>query len=218
MSAVTRSELFGLLEDPSTRETVKRLLDLPTEPVAEAVQELRGAVKELAVAQARTDRTVKELATEVKELATEVKELAAAQARTDQSVFALRREVGTLSDNVGFGLEELASIVLPAWLEREEGVTARHFNRRFFQTADGEEEIDVYADGDRAGTVVPVVVEVKSRIYSGDVKKYAVKLARIAEGLPYKPLGLMFGFVVHPAANDVARELGLRLVASRPSV
>jgi hypothetical protein len=232
MASVTRNELFGLFEEPENRETIKRLLGLPTEPVADALREVRDSIQELAAAQARTGQAVADLSAEVKnlaaaqartdqsvaELSADVKELAAAQARTDQNVFALRRDVGALSDNVGFGLEELAAIVLPAWLEREEGVTVRRITRRFFQTADGEEEVDVYADGDRAGTVVPVVGEVKSRIYSGDVKKYAVKLARIAEAMPQKPLGLMFGFVVHPAANEVARELGLRLVASRPSI
>jgi hypothetical protein len=123
------------------------------------------------------------------------------------------------------GLSKLAHVlivvhcgsVLPAWLEREEGIVVERFTRRYFHTAQGEEEVDVYPEGDRTGTTVAVIGEMKSRIYSADVKKYALKFARIAETLPAKPLGLMFGFVVHPAANDVARELGRQLVASRPS-
>jgi tetratricopeptide (TPR) repeat protein len=292
MNAVTVDDLLALLAEPRAREAVKRALDLPSEPVAEALRELREQVRLLAVqtdegfqkvaaaqdrtdqaigrleaaqertdqaigrleaaqertdqaigrleaaqertdrsigrleaAQERTDEAVRDLAlrTGRLEAAQErtddaVRELAAAQARTDQSIQGLRRDVGALSDNMGFGLEELASLVLPAWLEREEGVTVQRIARRYFHTAAGEEEVDLYADGDRAGTPVPVVGEVKSRIYSGDVKKYAVRLARIAESLPHEPLALMLGFVVHPAATDVARELGIRVLATRPSV
>jgi prefoldin subunit 5 len=246
MAPVTAPELLHLLEEPATRENVKRLLGLPTEAVAEALDGMREGMRDLSTAQARTDASLAELSREVTglskevtglskevtrlaeaqartdaslaELSKEVGELAQAQARTDQSIHALRHEVGALSDNVGFGLEELASILLPGWLEREEGVTVRRLGRRHFQTSAGDEEVDVYADGDRAGAVVPVIGEVKSRIYSGDVKKYAAKVERIAETLLQKPLGVMFGFVVHPAANDVARELGLRLIASRPTI
>lgn len=267
MTLVTRNELFSLLEEPETRATVKRLLDLPPEPVAGELRELRSDIRELIRGQARTDQSVQELMLAVKDLTAaqartddstktlfaaqartdesirelsaaqartdesikelssaqartdeSIKELSAAQARTDHNVHALRREVGALSDNVGYGLEELAALLLPEWLEREEGVTVQGFMRRFFPTAEGEEEVDLYADGDRAGTFVPVVGEVKSRIYSGDVKKFAVKLRRVAEALPQRPVGLMLGFVVHPAAKDVAREVGVHVLASRPSM
>jgi hypothetical protein len=206
--------------------------DATVKELAAAQARTDATVKELAAAQARTDATVKELAAEVKELAAaqartdatvkelaaEVKELAAAQARTDRSVADLRKEVGKLSDNVGFGLEELAALVLPGALERDDGVQAGRFVRRFFQTEVGDEEVDLYAEASRQGSSVVVVGEVKSRIYAGDVQKFSAKLARLAPGLPAEPFAVMFGFVVHPAAQQMAQRLGVRVLASRPSI
>jgi outer membrane murein-binding lipoprotein Lpp len=235
---VTSAELLGLLSEPATRETLQRLLGLPTESVAEALRELAAAgartdarldrltetVDRLAERVDRLAETVGRLAERVDRLEAAVERLAEAQLRTEAAVERLargqdelRRAVGTLSDNVGFGLEELAAIVLPGVLEREERLRVDHFIRRFMTTEVGEEEIDLFAEAERDGGVVPIVGEVKSRIYTGDVRKFFQKLQRIAAGLPSKPVGVMFGFVVHPAANDAARELGVHVVASRPA-
>jgi hypothetical protein len=48
--------------------------------------------------------------------------------------------------------------------------------------------------------------------------KFAAKLERISAALPAPALPVMFGFVVHPAAGDAGRVLGVRVVAARPSV
>jgi hypothetical protein len=180
-------------------------------------------VKELAAAQARTDATVKELAAEVKGLAAAqartdatVKELAAAQARTEHSLLDLRRAVGSLSDNVGFGLEELATIVLPALLEQEEGIRVERFTRRFLLTPAGEEVVDLYAEARRNGEVLVVVGEVKSRIYEAEVRRFAAKISRLQAVLPGRALPVLFGFVVHPSARAAASSSGIRVVASRP--
>jgi hypothetical protein len=47
------------------------------------------------------------------ELKSIVQELAEAQRRTEIQVQSLARNVGRLSDNVGFGLEDIARVVLP---------------------------------------------------------------------------------------------------------
>ncbi|MDY0000248.1 MAG: hypothetical protein RBU30_03020, partial [Polyangia bacterium] len=134
----------------------------------------------------------------------------------------LRQTVGALSDNVGFGLEELASIVLPGVLAKEAGVTVKGgFVRRFVQTKLGEEELDLFSEGDRGGEAVAIVGEVKSRIYEADARRFAAKAARVAEALeatlgPLPLVSILFGFVVHPSAQQAAKDLDLLLVASRP--
>ncbi len=173
------------------------------------VRELAVEVKELAVAQARTDAAVRELAVEVKELSAAVHELAAAQARTD-------RAVGALSDNVGFGLEDLAGIVVPDVLLRKERIEGLTFRRRFVLTEAGEVEIDLYSEGTRAGSPVTVVGEVKSRIYPREVEGFSRKLASLAPALAAPVVPFLFGFVVHPSARPVAERLGIHVVASRP--
>lgn len=217
-------DLLRTLDDPAVRRGVQQALGLPSEPVAEALRELGERVTKLAEAQARTDASVRELAQAqartdlaLAALADEVGALARAQARTEEALGALRREVGALSDNVGFGLEELAAIVLPGVLASEERVrVAGPFRRRFLLTASGEEEVDLYGDGERDGEPVVVVGEVKARIYEAEVKRFAAKMGRLAAGLPAKPVPVLFGFVVHPSAHRAAAELGVRVVASRP--
>jgi hypothetical protein len=129
----------------------------------------------------------------------------------------VRKALGALSDNVGFGLEELAAIVLPGVLEREAGVRVGGFERRFLQTEEGEEEIDLFAGGVRQSERVTVVGEVKSRIYRGEVERFARKAGRVAQRLPEPIVAVMFGFVVHPSAREAAERLGVRVVASRPA-
>jgi hypothetical protein len=220
---MTGAEMVLALQEPGTRRAVQQALGLPAEPVAEAL-------RALAASQARTDATVmelgatvKELAAEVKELGAAVKELAAAQARTDAAVARLteamqelRRSVGALSDNVGFGLEELAAIVLPGVLEREQGVLASGFERRFVETAAGEEDLDLYGPAERDGRPVTVVGEVKSRIYERDVKAFAAKAERVARALTVTAVPVMFGFVIHPSARQASAAHGVVVVASRP--
>jgi hypothetical protein len=230
---VTGVEMLSVLQDPAVREGVKRALDLPTEPVAQALRDMAAAqartdasVEKLAAAQARTDARLDRLADSVErlaeaqartdatvqELAAEIKELAAAQTRTERAVLELRQAVGSLSDNVGFSLEELAGIVLPAVLEREHGVTVERFARRFIPTAQGDEEVDLYADARRHDREVVVVGEIKSRIYPNDVRDFARKLERLAPVLPAEAVPVLFGFMVHPRANREARERGILAV------
>jgi hypothetical protein len=199
---LTAQELLSLLQEPTVRRSVQQVLGLPSEPVAEAL-------RELAAAQARTDASVKELA--AAQARTE-----AAQTRTESSLLELRRAVGALSDNVGFGLEELAAIVLPGVLEREEGIRVERFSRRFLSPATGEEEVDLYAEGERGGRTVVVVGEVKSRIYEAEVRRFAAKAARLQPALPGDAVAVLFGFVIHPSARQAAQSLGVRVVASRP--
>jgi hypothetical protein len=208
--------------DASVKElaAAQRRTDASVKDLAWSHQQTDAALKELAWSHGQTDATVKALAMEVKDLTGEVKDLShevTELVESQRTGFAeLRRAVGALSDNVGFGLEELAAIVLPGVLEREERVQVDRFTRRVVGTDAGEEEIDVFGEGERDGTSVPIVGEVKSRIYSGDVRKFAAKLERIGRSFSSPPLGLMFGFMVHPAANDAALALGIRVVASRP--
>jgi hypothetical protein len=205
---MTGAELLMALQDPAIRAGVQQALGLPSEPVA-------ASLAELAAAQARTEGTVKELATEVKELATEVKELARSQVRVEAGLLAVRKELGALADNVGLGLEELAAIVLPDVLAQREGIHVVRFERRFMVTDAGEEEIDLFAEGERSGKPTPVVAEAKSRIYTGDVQKFSAKVGRIAAVLQAEPVGVMLGFLVHPKARELATGLGIQLVAMR---
>jgi outer membrane murein-binding lipoprotein Lpp len=223
---MTGGDLLVALQDPGIRRGVQQALGMPSEPIVESL-------RELAAAQARTDETVKQLATNLERLAAEVEQLAAAQARTDATVErlaaevkqlatemrAVRRELGGLSDRVGFGLEELGGIVLPGVLEHDHGVRILGgFERAFVRTPMGEEEIDLAADGERDGKPVRVVVESKSRAYEADVRSLAVRAKRISEALGDEVVAVLFGFVIHPSASELAASMGIIAVASRPTI
>ena len=99
--------------------------------------ELKGAVQELAQAQARTEQRMGGLERAMLELAQ-------AQARTEQQIEKLvqaqqdlARQVGSLSDNIGYELEDIAKVVLPGYLQRHfglalEGVLGEELNHHFF--------------------------------------------------------------------------------------
>ncbi|MEM2224727.1 MAG: hypothetical protein QXR47_01285 [Candidatus Caldarchaeum sp.] len=51
----------------------------------------------------------------------------------------LAKQVGALSETIGFGLEDVARVVVPGWLQRHEGIVmAEEFTRKWI-TVDGEE-------------------------------------------------------------------------------
>jgi len=68
----------------------------------------------------------------VKELAQAQQELAKAQKRTEDQVQNLAKSVGKLSDNINFGLDDIARVVLPGYLEGHLGIQVKEFSRKFF--------------------------------------------------------------------------------------
>jgi tetratricopeptide (TPR) repeat protein len=200
----------------------------------EAVARLEAAVQRLAEAQARTEERVTRLKEAVAKLAeaqarTEervtrleaaVARLAEAQARTEERVARvevtlreLAQQVGRLSDTIGFGLEDIARVVLPRWLSRHEGIEVEELTRTFFEV-DGEVvEINLYGVGVRGGEKVVVLGEARSRIYEQDVEfdGVAEKAGRV---IPHRVYKLLFGYWIHPTAQREAAGRGLTLIAS----
>ncbi len=197
-----------------------------------AVQQLAARVDQLAQAQARTDAAVQQLAARVdqlaqaqartdaavQQLATRVDQLAQAQTRTEQALQQLATQVGALSDNVGYGLEDIARVVLPGYLKHRHGVHVEHLERRIF-TVDGQRfDVDLYAEGRRGRRRVVVVGEVKSRIYAREVHQFQQLLAAVQPQLPAEPLPVMFGYFIDLSATEAAREKIVLIAAYQPTL
>ncbi|MDR7595238.1 MAG: hypothetical protein QN180_08400, partial [Armatimonadota bacterium] len=209
--------------------------------LAEAHRQTQQELQALAEAQARTDQTVQDLARQVQALTEaqarteqQVQALTEAQARTDQRVASLEEavarlteaqarlaermgelatQVGRLSDAVGFTLEELARELAPVYLEKHHGIHVPSFQQRFF-TVDAEEvEVDFYGEGTRDGETVVVVGEARSRIYGRDVEALLRKVQLLSPLLPAHPLPVLFGFVIHPSAAQLAAQKGVLVFA-----
>jgi len=89
-----------------------------------------------------------------------------------RSVQELGTQVGKLADVIGFGLEDVARVVVPGWLYRHESVNLDELTRKFV-VSDGEEvEVNLYGEGVKDGAKVFVVGEAKSGIYKNDVEKF----------------------------------------------
>jgi polyhydroxyalkanoate synthesis regulator phasin len=185
----------------------------------EDFNELKGVVQELAQAQARTEERVGGLEQAMQELAQ-------AQARTGEQIERLveaqenlARQVGGLSDSIGYGLEDIAKVVLPGYLQRHfgirlKGVLGEELDRHFFHIDGTDVEINLYGEGERDGQRVVVLGEAKSRIYKNDVEKFVHNLAVMDHVLKGEVVRVMFGYFLHPSAEIAARERDILLVAS----
>lgn len=195
-----------------TAEVYKTIVTIVDERVKEIkvtredFNALRDVVEELAQAQRRTEQRVEELAQ--------------AQGRTEEAVERLvgaQRElsvaVGKLSDNLGYGIEDIGRVVLPGYLERHFDINVvGELDRKFFFVNGKEIELNLYGEGLKDGNKVIILGEAKARIYRGEVKEFIKAISKLTfEDAVFK---LMFGFLVHPSATEVAKSEGIVLVAS----
>jgi len=105
--------------------------------------------------------------------------LAEAQKRTEFQIHNLARSVGMLSDNVGFGLEEIARVVFPGYLERHLGIQVKEFSRKFFSVDGDEVEINLYSPGKKAGKRITILGECKWRIYRREVRSFVRQVEKV---------------------------------------
>lgn len=214
---------------PELYEIIVKIIDDRVREIKvtrEEFDKLTSAVRELAEAQRRTEERLDQLAERVDKLAeaqrrTEerLNQLAEAQRRTEEkieklaeAVDALRREVGRLSETIGFGLEDIARVVLPGWLYRHLGIEVE-LERKIIELEDREVEVDLYGEAVKEGERLLVVGECKSRIYDRDVERFYREIYEtiLKKG---KAIGVLFGYVIHPSAQRRAKELGIYVVAS----
>jgi predicted nuclease with TOPRIM domain len=172
----------------------------------ERVGRLEQVLAELAEAQRRTEERVGRLEQVLAELAE-------AQRRTEVQVAALAHQVGRLSDTVGFTLEELARELAPAYLEKHHGIRVPVLERRFFTVAGEEIELDLYGEGTRDGEPIAVVGEVRTRLYGRDVEVIARRVQALSASLPARAVPVLFGYVIHPSAEQVAGQKGVLVLA-----
>ncbi|MBS7650335.1 MAG: hypothetical protein QXN62_02195 [Candidatus Bathyarchaeia archaeon] len=214
----TVSELSGAVRDLAER--MVRLEDA-VEKLAEAQRRTEERLSELAEAQKRTEERVLRLEDAVEKLIEAQKrtderlsELAEAQKRTEDAVGRLAVAVGRLSDTIGYGLEDVAMVMLPPWLERHENVKVEELERRIIEVEGESVEINLYGEGLKGRKRILVVGEVKSRIHQRDVREFAGKIEKIRRVVKANVFPVMFGYWVHPAATSLGKSLNIRLVAS----
>lgn len=228
---VEREEFDGLIRSVNVLVQAQVRTEKRIEELAQAQIKTEKRVEEFVQAQAKTEERVTRLEAAVERLAeaqakTEerltrvevaVERLAEAQAKTEHTLEQLCKNVGRLSDTIGFGLEDIAKIVVPGYLERHTGLRMiEEFERNFIEVDGKEIEVDLCAEYSRDGKTVLVIGESKSKIYEGEVKKF---LFNIVEPVRKKEKDMeiypfMFGYVLHPSAKRLADKEGIQLIAS----
>ena len=198
--------------------TLAKRVDMLAEAQArteEALSKLSGRVDALAEAQRRTEE-------QLNTLAKRVDMLAEAQARTEGSVQQLSNavrelavQVGRLSDTVGFGLEDIARVMVPGWFERHMNIYVEDLTPTFVNI-DGEEvQINLFGIGKRDSEEIVIVGECKSRIYAREVRQFLRILEKVRRAFPDKDvLGFLFGYLVHPSAQVEAEKHKVKVIAT----
>ncbi|MEM2072125.1 MAG: hypothetical protein QXD47_05140, partial [Candidatus Caldarchaeum sp.] len=127
----------------------------------------------------------------------------------------LAKQVGTLSETIGFGLEDIARVVVPGWLQRHEGIVMRdEFVRRWI-TVDGEEiEVNLYGEGEKNGRKLVIVGEAKSRIYRREVEAFDAWAEKVSASVGKEVYKFMFGYLIHPSAEEEGKKRRITLIAS----
>ena len=198
----TEEELKKLAE--AQKATEERLNKL-----TERVDKLAERVNELAEAQKATEERLNKLTERVDKLAESVRELGV---KFDE----LSMAVGRLSDVIGFGLEDIARVVVPGWLERHLGIYVEDLVRQFFYVEGMRFEVNLYGEGVKENVKTIIIGECRSRIYGRDVKEFLEKYSLIRKVLPsnVNVVGLMFGYLIHPSAQEVAERNKIYVIAS----
>lgn len=206
-------------------EAQMRRLEQAIERLAEAQALTEVSLKELAQAQARTEAQMRELASAQQELfkaqartEAQVRELAQAQARTEAAIRQLARQVGALSENIGYGLEDIARLVLPGYLERKYGLKVDKLVRGLFLVDGVSVDIDLYGKGERDGKRIAILGEVKSRIYRREVESFQEKLDLVEPQIEEEVVKLMFGYFIDLSAMEEAGKEILLIASYQPAV
>jgi len=143
-----------------------------------------------------------------------IEKLTEAQARTENALQELFKQVSKLSETIGFGLEDIARVVIPGWLYKHEKIEVEEFTRKFI-IIDGEEiEINLYGEGRKEGTKIIILGEVRSRIYLSDVENFSKIIEKIKKKIEGNTYELMFGYYIHPSAEEEAKKKKISLIAS----
>ena len=203
-----------LAERQCSLEKAVEMLIKRQDALEKAVERLTESHNKLAERQGALEKAVEMLIKRQDALEGAFQKLVEAQARTEEALQELSRQVGRLSDTIGFGLEDIARVVVPGWLYRHEGIELESLTRKFIKV-DGEElEINLYGEGSKGGVKITILGEARSRIYSSDVENFDRLVEKMKRFVPNNVYKLMFGYYVHPSAEQEAKKRGITLIAS----
>jgi hypothetical protein len=194
------------LKDTFTEQQADLLAHVVVEAHADYVtrgdfQALTGVVRELAVAQQRTEVRMEELAVAQQELTWAMKDT--------------RKQLGGLSQSVGYGLEAYAMERIPKILAKElPFVEESSGPEQFFIPAGKTADIDVVVRGTLAGRPVVFLCEVKTNISPREVRRFLPVAARVRAEIGCDDVRtLYFCYRARPESRMAVAEAGAYLAS-----
>jgi len=202
------------------------------------MQDLKDAVKALAVAQARSEERLEGVESRMDRVESSLDRLAAAQARSEERLDRLaaaqarteealkkladahdetRKQLGGLSHTVGYVLENEAYRALPALLAAEHGIELKDRLIRTYLTTDRgyPVEVNIFGRGDRNGREVVVLGESKSQLSTKDIDRFIQgRLTRLEPLFEDIFTVLVTHMTSSPDVADYAQERGIALYYS----
>ncbi len=167
------------------------------EELAIAQSKTEARLEELAAAQSKTEKRLEKLAVAQSKIEARLEELAVAQSKTEDSLNKLinehvetRRRLESMSDAVGYNLENQAYKALPALLQKDLKIKVEgKLVRRYFPgTRKGRYiQVNIYGWGSQNGKRILILGECKTSLSKKEVDrflkltKYIVKLENISE-------------------------------------
>ncbi len=177
---VLAEEIEGVSSDLVRARDFSELKDIVRD-LGLAQQRTEARVEELAEAQKRTEVRVEELAEAQRQTTEEIKKLTQAQLRTEIAIQSMRQEIGGMANSIGYQLENEAYRHLPKFLADKHGIRV---TSKVIRAQVGQEEINVLAEGKRGKTPVLIVGEAKSRLAAKDLTQLKKKIEEVEKHYP----------------------------------
>jgi predicted nuclease with TOPRIM domain len=207
------------LQQAVTRLTEEnRKLAEGQERLQETVAHLAEENRRLAEGQERLQETVAQLVGVQLQLQTTVSQLAEESRKAMVVLKEVSRKVGRLDEQLGMTVESVAQIVLPGYLERHfgiklEGKLGYELKPMFFRLNGEWEQVDLYGEGTMGKEEICIVCECKAKIYERDVHAFVKKLERLWGLLRKRPIPVLFGYSIHPSAQEPASSHNILLIS-----
>jgi hypothetical protein len=152
-----------------------------------------------------------------KELKSIVQDLAEAQKRTEKELRNLARQVGGLSEAFGGSLEDFALDLVPELLEKSWNLKIEDVGRDEFTINKKTVELDLVIRGNREGNPIIVLGEVKSNLTAFEVDKFLSITKEIvtfhSEEFSGKEVRVIFfGYRANREARELVKEKGAYMI------
>lgn len=160
-------------------------------------------IREIAVNQGQTEKSLRELAEVVKSLGIDQKKT--------------KEELGGISETIGYTLENEAYKKLPELLEKDFGIRIRQrLTRTYLQDIDGNAiEVNIFGHGKKNGKEVTIIGESKAQLSRNKVNDFLRKKVKRLQGL-YDDvfLVLVTHMISSPEVETYVKEKGIALYYS----